>query len=273
MDPKLTIPTTDPATVAANRQGKLTDAQRTEIVRSADPRIWVIGGVIVIVLIVVSLLCFSTMDAGGVAGILAPIFGLVLLFVLWRGIRIGLLRKRLLSGAIQSAQGRVTFHPATLVDPGKYVAETDDGKKLYNNGLAGMGVALLPGRYTFFYLQAQSWILSAEAISSPEELLANHQQDLYEAFHFDAAGLERLRREAAAGTIQMVETAIENTTVTNHVTDPGDSSKSLDVSVPHVKFGNLQFPVPDSAGGIALSCLNYRIYHNNESILALEALS
>ena len=273
MDPKKTIPTTDPAAVAANRQGKLTEEQRKEIAVSANPRIWVIGGVITIVLMVVSLLCFSTMDAGGVAGILAPIFGAVLLFVLWRGIRLWLLRKRLLSGAIQTAQGKITFHPATLVDPGKYVAETDDGKKLYNGGLAGLGVALPPGRYSFFYLQAQSWLLSAEAISSPQELLANHQQDLYAAFHFDAAGLERLRGEARAGTIQVVETSIENTTVTNHVTDPGDSSKSLDVSVPHIKFGNLQFAVPDSAGGIALNCLNYRIYHNNESILALEALS
>ena len=272
MDPKRTIPTTDPAAVAANRQGKLTEEQRKEIAASANPRIWVIGGVITLVLMVVSLLCFSTMDAGGVAGVLAPIFGLVLLFVLWRGIRLWLLRKRLLSGAIQTAQGRATFHPATLVDPGKYVAETDDGKKLYNNGLAGLGVALLPGRYTFFYLQAQSWILSAEAISSPEELLANHQQDLYEAFHFDAAGLERLRREAAAGTVQVAETAIESTTVTSHVTDPGDSSKSMDVSVPHVKFGDLQFPVPDSAGGIALGCLAYRVYYNDERILALEAL-
>ena len=263
MDQKFAVPTTDPAAVAANRQGKLTDEQREMIAASANPRIWVIGGVIILALMLGSIFCLGSMDPA-VIGVLLLVFGLALLFVLWRGFRMWSLRKKLFSAPVQSAQGQVTFKPMTLTDPGKYVARTDEGKQLNAGGLAGMGVNLLPGRYNFFYLPAKSWLVSAEALSSEAELQANLREVLLNALQVNPADLERLGREAREGRIQAIEGPVKVHIITG--SQDGISQSYI------FQVGDLKFEVPGAAQGAVLNGQVFRVYYDGRNIKGIEPL-
>ncbi|PKN92807.1 MAG: hypothetical protein CVU44_12310 [Chloroflexi bacterium HGW-Chloroflexi-6] len=249
--------------IALNKAGQLAPAQIKDIHQATNPTIWLAGGGILIAIVVCFGGLFSMMgaDLGGMMGIAQLVVGGSLLFALWRGGRLFLLRMNLQKGPIQSAEGEITFQPESMTDPARYIATTNDGKKLHTIGLAGVGVFLPEGRYRFFYLNAQNWFLSAEPLSSEAEIKQNLTNRLLETLGLDQDALLRARQMAQSGQATVHEGPVTFRTSEERDYSYPDPNSPLAVNhTYHCKVGNFEFQLSSNAIAAILPELPYRLY-------------
>lgn len=268
------IPTTDPAAIAANRQGMLTEEQQKEIVIATPARTWgfAIGGFLL--LGALSICVFSELGADAAIGIIGTVIGLVVLFCAYRGVHMLLLRRKLLSDNIEMADGQVVFVPGSLVDPSKFVAETADNRKLYVLGLIGLGVNLRPGPYRFYYLPKRKWLVSAEPLAGEDALNANLLDVLAATHEWDASSVRQLGRLSAAQLAEQqiaVREGIVKTTSSSH-TVMQTGSDDLTVYDYYYELDDLRFQVSEAAYAALVKGLRYRLYYTGGQLLGLEPL-
>lgn len=258
--------------IALNKAGQLAPAQAKEIDQATNPNIWLAGGGILLLIVACFGGLFSMMEAdlSGMMGIIQWIIAGCLLFVLWRGGRLFLLRTNLKKGPIRSAEGKITFQPETLTDPARYVAQTEDGRKLHSLGLAGVGVFLPEGRYRFYYLEPQNWFLSAEPLDSEAQIRQNLTDRLLQALGIDEQTLLRARQMAQSG-----QAVVHEGPLTVRVSEerdysyPDQNSRLALNSVYHCKMADFEFQLSSSTVAAILPGINYRFY-SAPDLLALE---
>ncbi len=268
------IPTTDPAATAANRQGTLTEEQKKEIVSATPARTWgfAIGGFLLLGVLLVCV--FSELGADAAIGIIAPVIGLVVLFCAYRGAAMLLLRRKLLSDSVETAAGQVVFAPGSLVDPSKFVAETDDNRKLHVLGLVGLGVNLRPGPYRFYYLPKRKWLVSAEPLADEDELNANLLEVLAATNRWAASGIRQWGRWSPAQLAEqqiVVREGVVKTSSSSH-TVMGSGSDDITVNEYYYELDDLRFQVSEAACAALVNGLRYRLYYTGGQLLGLEPL-
>lgn len=188
--------------IEANQKGQFSEAQREAIATESrsylKPILWVIGGALALLFVVVLILARGNLavlitsirtseDAFGLAFIC-----LAMLLAFGAIIGSGFIRTRtqsrdLAEVNILSAEGEVTWknnrYVAITVDKRRLKAPLDDWN--INE------LDLLPGRYRFYYLGRVRWILSAEKLSGE---LSDLLPALEWAFRFIPEDLEANRR-------------------------------------------------------------------------------
>jgi hypothetical protein len=237
--------------IDANRQGKLSTAQVESIKAAVNPRVWMWGTVICLVLVGVVFLLSD--GFAGALGFVGWIMGLVLLFCLVRWGMIWNLRRKLLNDPVTAADGDVTFKKLDVADRLRYSAETRDGARLYPQGLAGLSAALPPGDYRFYYLPTRRWLLSSEPLSSEAELKANLLEALDGTLGFDPKDLTSLRAQAAAGEVVTVEGQPKIDSLTS------GTSEEPYVQY-YVEIGGVRFNISPDASSAFIEKLRYRLY-------------
>lgn len=267
-------PPTDPAMTNANRQGTLTDEQKKYIVSATTVRAWGIAGGLVVLVGALTICVFSALEAPGAIGIISVILGLGLLFCLFRGAQMLLLRRALFSDKILATQGQVTFVSGGITDPSKYITETGDDLKLKVIGLAGVGVTLRPGPYRFYYLPTRSWLLSAEPLASESELNANLMETLAAANNWDISQIKQWSQlspaQLAEQQIYMQEGPV--TTAFTPASTPIHDDDEYREPEYYYQLDDLKFPVSEPAHSALLDGLRYRLYYNDEQLLGVEPL-
>lgn len=243
--------------IDSNRQGKLTPEQMKFIQDAVDPKTWVWGTLITLSLGVLGGGCLATIGAANVFGILGPILGIAFLFCAYRWFTMWSLRRKLLSAPVTVAEGSVTFKKLDMLDAPRYSPETFDGKRLHPQGLAGLNVMLPPGDYRFYYLPPRNWLLSAEPLSTEEEMKANLIEVLGQVFGFDPGDLDSLRIQAASGDAKMVEGQPQIETPPPHST----TDETISSNVTYAAIGGIKFRVPNEAASAFIPELSYRVYY------------
>jgi hypothetical protein len=266
----------DRETIALNRAGKLTDAQQKKLSADTNPNIWLImSGFLGLVGALFYALLSSPESDLNLRYIILGIVGFCLLITAWRGTRLLLMRRKLLSDQLLSETGTVSFKKLDAFDRLRYSPETDGALRLYPGGLAGLSANLPPGRFRFYYLPTQHWLLSAEPISSLEELTRNYNEILARFFKYSQEDLDKYRELARTGQVLVADGPLS---FPIHTVDR-DSSH---LPVP-LKIGSITFFVDPGIPGIALSGLPHRIYYyppddsflggvNKPRLLAVEVL-
>ena len=258
----------DYPSIEANKQGKKSEAQVKLIKEATGPGIWLGGGIILFVIGGCFYAFLFAIEAGGAGGIFGGILGVAGTAALIRGLVIWRLNRRLLSEPVQSAEGWVTYKTqeseiAKFIDIDRFIAETDHGKQLYPAGLAGVVPQLPPGRYRFYYLNAQNWLLSAEPLSSEEEMRQALNTILARALNYNLEHLEQCRKEAREGKLSIVEgkPKIEPTARLSNQVLLGPSQAETVTPIFYCTLGEVQFLLPRRGSYAMLTDLPYRAYY------------
>jgi len=195
--------------IETNKQGKKSEAQIKLMQEALSPRIWLGGGLALLVIggcFYAFLLAIEAGDSGGIFGLILGAAGLAAFL---RGASIWNLNRKIFAEPVQSAEGEVIFTTQEYkdhdVDLHRFIAQTDDKRLLYQLGLAGTSLSLPPGKYRFYYLNTRNWLLSAEPLSSEEELRQSLNKTLAYCFGYDMAHLEQCRQEAREGKLKALE--------------------------------------------------------------------
>lgn len=268
------IPTTDPAAIAANRQGTLTEEQKKEIISATPARMWgfAIGGFLLFGAL--SMCVFSELGADAAGGVISTVVGLIVLFCAYRGAHMLLLRRKLLSDSVEAAEGQVVFVPGSLVDPSRYVAETDDNRKLHVLGLVGTGVNLRPGPYRFYYLPKRKWLVSAEPLTGEDALNANLLEVLAAAHGWTASDIRRLGQLSPTQLAEQqiaVREGIVKTKSSSH-TETLSGSDDITINEYYYELDDLRFQVSEAACAALVNGLRYRVYYRERQLLGIEPL-
>lgn len=199
----------DYPSIEVNKQGKKSGAQIKLIKEATSPRIWLGGGLALLVLggcFYAFLFAIEAGDSGGIFGLILGALGLVAFL---RGAAIWNLNRKLLAEAVQSVEGRVIFTTQEYTDHDvnvhHFIVQTNDKKLLHPLGLAGASASLPPGNYRFYYLNTRNWLLAAEPLSSEEELRQALNDTLAYCFGYDRTHLEQCHREAREGKLIVLE--------------------------------------------------------------------
>jgi hypothetical protein len=244
----------DRETIALNRTGKLTDAQQKELSADTNPKIWLIlSGFLGLVGALFYALLSSPESDVNFRNLVLGIVGLCLLFSVWRGTRLLLMRYKLLSDQLLSETGTVSCKKLDALDRMRYSPETDGGLRLYPGGLAGLSANLPPGRFRFYFLSTQRWLLSAEPISSLEELTQSYNEILARFFKYSQEDLAIYREMARTGQVLIVDGPLS-------FPFTGDTTEERFLPVP-LKIGSITFLVEPEIPAIALSKVPHRIYY------------
>ena len=199
----------DYPSIEVNKQGRQSEAQIKLIKEATSPRIWLGDGLALLVLGGCFYSFLIAIEAGDSGGIFGLILGAAGLAAFLRGAAIWNLNRKLLAEPVQSAEGQVIFTTQEYtdhdVDFHRFIAQTNDKKLLYLLGLAGASLSLPPGKYRFYYLNTRNWLLSAEPLSSEEDLRESLNETLAYCFGYDMAHLEQCRQEAREGKLIALE--------------------------------------------------------------------
>ncbi|PKN92592.1 MAG: hypothetical protein CVU44_13090 [Chloroflexi bacterium HGW-Chloroflexi-6] len=258
--------------IASNQAGKFSKKQLEDIKTDTNPTMWVVT----VGVLAASMGCFFGLtslagaETGGFMDIMLMICGSCLLFAAWRGGRLFLMRRQMLNGKIETADGEITFKNLEAFSQPRFVPETDDGQRLYVNGLGGARLNLPPGRYRFYYLPTRNWLLSCEPLSSKEELKHNVTEVLAETFGFEMETLEQCHQLAKAGQVQICEGVPEISTVEAQ-NNASEGDENFDAPISFCKIGEVEFRLPSGKLFGILPGIPYRAYYpvnENDSILA-----
>ena len=240
--------------IAINRAGRLTEEQQALLKADTNPFIWLtMAGVLLLIGAMFGALFSSPESDGSLRALILGIVGLCLLFSIWRGTRLLIIRSKLLSNELLAETGTVSIKKLDALDQLRYSPETDAGLRLYPGGLAGLSANLPPGRYRFYYLPTQRWLLSAEPISSLEELTRNYNEILARFFKYSQEDLAIYREMARTGQVLIVDGPLS-------FPFTGDTTEERFLPVP-LKIGSITFLVEPEIPAIALSGVPHRIYY------------
>jgi uncharacterized MnhB-related membrane protein len=244
----------DREAIAINRTGRLTANQRKLLSADSNPKIWLImSGFLGLVGALFYALLSSPESDVNFRNLVLGIVGLCLLFSVWRGTRLLMMRYKLLSDQLLSETGTVSCKKLDALDRMRYSPETDGGLRLYPGGLAGLSANLPPGRFRFYFLSTQRWLLSAEPISSLEELTRNYNEILARFFKYSQEDLAIYREMARTGQVLIVDGPLS-------FPFTGDTTEERFLPVP-LKIGSITFLVEPEIPAIALSGVPHRIYY------------
>lgn len=246
----------DREAIAINRTGRLTANQRKLLSADSNPMMWPIMTVFLGLVGAIFYALLSSPDRdGSLRNMVLVIVGLCMLFSIWRSIRQLLLRRKLFSDELQTETGTVRFTKLDAFDRLRYSPETDGGVRLYRGGLAGLSANLPPGRYRFYYLPTQRWLLSAEPISSLEELTRSYNEILAEYFKFSQEDLHKYREMAQTGQVLVVDGPF-SVPVENIISD----AESIDMPI-RCMIGNIPFLIAGKMIAVFLCKVQHRAYY------------
>ncbi|GAB4498827.1 MAG: hypothetical protein OHK003_12490 [Anaerolineales bacterium] len=121
--------------IEANNQGKKSEAQLKLIKEATSSRIWLGGGLALLVIggcFYAFLIAIESGEAGGLFGFILAGVGLGAFL---RGLYIWNMNRKLLNEPVQTAEGQVTYKMqndlAQFIDMDRFIAETNDGRTLY----------------------------------------------------------------------------------------------------------------------------------------------
>jgi hypothetical protein len=247
--------------IELNKQGKKSAKQIKEIKQMANPGMWMYVGLGILVFGG----CFSTVfgessDAMGVFSMVIAGVGLVAAlmgFGRWNS------RRKLLAESVQTASGMVVFKD------GEYIAETSTGKRLSYLGTGG-GAALPPGKYSFYFLDSNGWILAGDPHDSEIEMKDRVNKILADAFGYDMGYLESSRKDAKEGILKSAQGIPDISFFMESV--PKTSSDDVDGTITHTYFtvGGFKFEVPQRA--VILNGFPHRVYYLGDKLQAIEIL-
>ncbi len=243
--------------IAINRAGRLTEEQQALLKADTNPFIWLtMAGVLLLIGAMFGALFSSPESDGSLRALILGIVGLCLLFSIWRGTRLLIIRSKLLSNELLAETGTVSIKKLDALDQLRYSPETDAGLRLYPGGLAGLSANLPPGRYRFYYLPTQRWLLSAEPLSSLEELTRNYNEILARFFKYSPEDLVKYREMVRTGQLLVADGQF-SLVIKPHLTEVPEEFLPDEVLV-----GNTTFFVDHEIPGIILSGLSHRFYYS-----------
>jgi hypothetical protein len=258
--------------IEANKQGKKSEKQVKLIQETVNPGIWLVGGLIILVLGGCFYLVLTSLGGGGVVSIFGALLALVGVFAALRGLTTWNLRRKLLSEAVQTADGTITYKMqdalAQLVETDHFVAETYDGKKLHPQGLAGVNPRMPPGNYRFYFLNTRNWLLEAEPLSSEDEMRNNLNDLLATAFGYDQAYLENCRQEVREGKLKTVE-SLPKLEVSDASATDADEMATQEY---YCTLGDVKFQISSRGYDAFLENIPYRAYFRDGEAGALAAI-
>ncbi|MEY2817699.1 MAG: hypothetical protein RL275_1162 [Chloroflexota bacterium] len=251
----------DPVSIEMNKQGKKSEAQIKFIKEATSPRIWLGGGLSLLVIGGCFYAFLFSIDAGDGGGIFGLILGVVGLAAFLRGAFIWNMNRKLLNEPVQSAEGTVVYKMqndlAQYFDMDRFIADTKDGRQLYPAGMAGIPPQLAPGKYRFYYLEHRNWLLSAEPLSSAEEMRNALNEILAKAFGYDLAHLEHCRKAAREGQMLTTEGLPTIEAVSGLVGTSSNSATALFFCT----LGEVKFLIPRRGSYAFIHHMTYRAYY------------
>lgn len=252
--------------IEVNKQGKKSEAQIKLIKEATSPRIWLGGGLTLLVLggcFYTFLIAIESGDSGGIFGLILGIAGFAAFL---RGAVIWNLNRKLLAEPVQSAEGQIIFTTGEYtehdVNLHHFIAETDDKKLLHPLGLAGVSVPLPPGKFRFYYINTRNWLLAAEPLSSEEEMRQSLNNTLAYCFGYDAAHLEKCRQEAREGKLITLEDmpVIEMVERLGVKIVSGQYNKNIEPRF-FCTMGDVKFLIPRVGSYAIFKELKHRVYY------------
>lgn len=253
--------------IEANKQGKKSEAQIKLIKEATSSRIWLGGGLALLVIGGCFYAFLLAIEAGGAGGLFGFILAGAGLGAFLRGLYIWNMNRKLLAEPVQSAEGQVTYKMqndlAQFIDMDRFIAETNDGRTLYPGGLAGVPPQLAPGKYRFYYLNTRNWLLAAEPLSSEEEMRNALNEILAKAFQYDMAHLEKCRKEAREGKLSVTEglPKIESTTTLGSQILLDARTARQVTPIFYCIVGDVKFLIPRRGSYAILKNIKYRAYY------------
>lgn len=256
----------DLKSIEANRRGQKSEAQIKEIKDAIQTGIWSYVGLGILIFGGCFSSMMNTMGGSSTISVFGWIIAIAGLFAALRGFTNWNLRRKLLSDKTLSAEGTVEFVAPTLTDPGRFVARTIEDRQLYPLGLAGMGHALPPGDYRFYFVNTRSWLLGAEPLSTEAEMTNNLNRLLADILGYDISYLEDCRKQARDGALKTVEGLPKlEAPIYDEDTLPREYFCTM---------GSVKFEVSNVAFSAILPNIPYRAYYNEgeKSLAAIEVM-
>jgi len=258
----------DRKAIELNKQGKKSEKQIKEIKQMMNPGMWMNVGLGFLVFGGIFSLIIG--EGGSAMGFFSKLIAGVGLFAALMGFGKWNQRRKLLAESIQSADGTVSFKTnAGDGIGGDYIAETGTGKRVSHFGMGG-GAGLPPGKYRFYFLDSNGWILGADPYTSEEEMKNSVNRILAGAFGYDMDYLENSRKDASQGILKTAQGAPNISFFMESV--PKTSSDDIDETITHTYFtiGGFKFEAAQRA--VILDSFPHRVYYLGDKLQAIEIL-
>jgi len=252
----------DMQSIEVNKRGKKSERQVQEIKTAVKPGLWLYAGLGILVF-GGAFGAFASSAGSSAAGIFGWIISLSGIFAALRGFTTWNLRRKLLAESVQSAEGTVVF-------TGSYKAETVEGKTLHPLGLAGGIPQLPPGDYRFYFLNTRNWLLSAEPLSTEDELRNGLNQALAVSLGYEAADLDNFRAQAQRGELKTLQGV---PALDYRMISIGQDEETI---IEHFcTMNGVKFSIPGELYAAILNSISYRVYYREgeKVLLAMEAIS
>lgn len=255
----------DPKSIEMNKQGRKSEKQIKEIKEAIKPGMWLYAGLGILVFGGCFYSFAASASSSGV-GVFGWIIVMIGLFAMMRGFTTWNLRRKLLAEPVQSAEGTVSIN---------FAAETTEGLALAPQGLAGLKASLPPGDYRFFFLKTRSYLLSAEPLSSEEELRNGLNEALAAAIGYDKSQLTEFRKQAQDGTLKTMqgEPKLDTHQSSTTVQEQGEQHETA-VTNYSCTLGEIKFDISNETYSAILNDIAYRIYYRagETSVTAMEVV-
>jgi hypothetical protein len=252
----------DTQSIEANKRGKKSEQQIQQIKEAVKPGLWLYAGLGILVF-GGAFGALASSAGSSAAGVFSWIIALSGIFAALRGLTTWNLRRKLLADKVQSAEGTVVF-------TGSYKAETVEEKTLHPLGLAGVAPGFPPGDYRFYFLNTRNWLLSAEPLSTEDEMRNGLNQALAVSLGYEAADLDDFRARAQRGELKMLQgiPALDYNVISGRENE-GTRFEYF------CTMNGVKFPISGELNAAILNDISYRAYHREgeKVLLAMEVIS
>jgi hypothetical protein len=254
----------DRKAIEANKRGEKTEKQIKEIKEAVQPGMWLYFGLGILVFGGCFSSMMTSMGGSGAVSIFGWIIAAVGFFAAVRGFSSWNVRRKILADKVQTAEGTVSL---------QFDAETTEGLKLAPLGMAGMKASLPPGDYRFFFLKTRNFLLSAEPLSSEEELRKGLNEALANAIGYELSELDEFRKQEQEGKLKKLE-GLPKVDMSQSSTTVYEQGEQHEVAVFNYScaLGDIKFDISAETHFAVLKGIPYRMYYSDGdmSISAME---